>query len=217
MTTKRKYKLIVVDDHKMFLDGLLSIIQHESDYEIVYQANNGEDAKKYLDINHKEGIDLVILDINMPKMDGVALNTYIKKTYPQVKTLVISMLFEPQKILTLIRDELDGYVPKNAPKDELLTAIETILDGNKYFAESVKKAYTESVFNQRGDTSIRLTQREQQILQLIAKEYTTQEIADELFLSKYTIEGYRTSLISKLQVKNVVGLAKYAIKMGLVE
>ncbi|MBQ4822427.1 response regulator transcription factor [Aquimarina sp. MMG016] len=214
---KDRYKLIVVDDHKMFLDGLLSIISHESDYQIVYNANNGEDVKKYLDINHKEGIDLVILDINMPKMDGVSLNTYIKKTYPKVKTLVISMLFEPQKILTLTQDGLDGYVPKNAPKNELLLAIETILNGNKYFAESVKKAYTESVFNQKEEVAIKLTKREKEILQLIAKEYTTQEIADELFLSKYTIEGYRTSLISKLNVKNVVGLAKYAIKMGLVE
>jgi len=212
-----KYKLVVADDHKMFLDGLLSIISHESDYEIVYTANNGEDLKKYIDINTSENINLAILDINMPKMTGVELNRHIKKKHPTINTLIVSMLSDPHKIFELTKDGVNGYIPKNARKEELLLAIKTILSGHNYFSESIKEAYTKSVFNQPPSNTISLTKREKEILELIAKQYTTQEIADELFLSKYTIEGYRTSLISKLNVKNVVGLAKYAIKLGLVE
>lgn len=217
MTTKTKYKLIVADDHKMFLDGLRSIIDHESDYQIVFTANNGRDVQKYLEINTKEKIDLAILDINMPIMDGVALNQYIKEKHSNIKTLIVSMLSEPQKIFELTQDSVNGYVPKNAKKSELLLAIQTILNGSNYFSASIKEAYTQSIFDQKKENVVTLTKREKEILQLIAKEYTTQEIADTLFLSKYTIEGYRTSLISKLKVKNVVGLAKYAIKLGLVE
>jgi len=217
MTKKYKYKLVVADDHKMFLDGLLSIISHESDYDISYTANNGLDLKKYLDINSSDQIDLAILDINMPKMDGIALNQYIKENHPTIKTLVVSMLSEPQKIYELTQASVNGYIPKNAKKEELLKAIETILNGSNYFSDSIKEAYTKSIFEQKQNNEINLSKREKEILQLIAKEYTTQEIADKLFLSKYTIEGYRTSLISKLNVKNVVGLAKHAIKLGLVD
>ena len=208
---------MVADDHKMFLDGLLSIISHESDYDISYTANNGLDLKKYLDINSSDQIDLAILDINMPKMDGIALNQYIKENHPTIKTLVVSMLSEPQKIYELTQASVNGYIPKNAKKEELLKAIETILNGSNYFSDSIKEAYTKSIFEQKQNNEINLSKREKEILQLIAKEYTTQEIADKLFLSKYTIEGYRTSLISKLNVKNVVGLAKHAIKLGLVD
>lgn len=217
MNLKTKYKLVIADDHKMFLDGLLSILMHESDYEIVYTANNGKDIKKYLDINTKENINLAILDINMPGIDGVTLNQYIKKKHPSIKTLMVSMLTEPQKIYQLTQDGVDGYISKNAKKTELLQAIETILNGSNYFSENIKDIYTKSIFDQDKEAQIILTQREKQILQLIAQEHTTQEIADTLFLSKYTIEGYRTSLISKLKVKNLVGLAKYAIKLGLVD
>jgi len=217
MTEKYKYKLVVADDHKMFLDGLLSIISHESDYEIVYTANNGFDLKKYLDINTADQIDLAILDINMPKMDGIALNHHIKEHHPRIKTLIVSMLSDPKKIYELTQAEVNGYIPKNAKKEELLKAIDTILNGANYFADSIKDAYTKSIFEQKQNNEITLSKREKEILELIAKEYTTQEIAESLFLSKYTIEGYRTSLISKLGVKNVVGLAKYAIKLGLVD
>ncbi|WP_108805556.1 response regulator transcription factor [Aquimarina sp. Aq107] len=217
MTKSNTYKLVVADDHKMFLDGLLSIISHESDYEIVYTASNGLDLKKYLDINTTDQIDLAILDINMPKMDGVALNHYIKENHPTIKTLIVSMLSEPQKIYELTQAAVNGYIPKNAKKEELLKAIEIILKGSNYFSNSIKEAYTKSIFEQKQHNEINLSKREKEILQLIAKEYTTQEIADQLFLSKYTIEGYRTSLISKLNVKNVVGLAKHAIKLGLVD
>ncbi len=215
MTLKRR--LIVVDDHKMFLDGLLSIIANESDVEIVMTANSGENVIKYLDNIKGENIDLVVTDVNMPDVSGIDLNKHIKTKYPKIKTLVVSMLHDSKTIHTLTEDNVDGYVPKNAEKTELLLAIETILKGEKYFSDSIKQAYMQSMFTKEKEVITSLTNREKEVLKLIAEENTTQEIADQLFLSKHTIEGYRKNLISKLEVRNLAGLTKYAIKLGLLD
>jgi len=217
MTVKSKSRLIVVDDHKMFLDGLLSIINNESDFEIVMTANSGKNVIKYLDNIKGENINLVITDVNMPDVSGIELNKHIKNNYPTIKTLVVSMLHDSRTIHTLTKDNVDGYVPKNAEKTELLLAIETILKGDKYFSESIKQAYMQSMFTKENEVITSLTNREKEVLKLIALEHTTQEIADQLFLSKHTIEGYRKNLISKLEVRNLAGLTKYAIKLGLLD
>ncbi|HBS11802.1 MAG TPA: DNA-binding response regulator [Flavobacteriaceae bacterium] len=216
MTLQTK-RLIVVDDHKMFLDGLLSIIANDSDFQIVMTANSGENVIKFVDNTKGENIDLIITDISMPDVTGIELNKHIKSNYPNIKTLVVSMLHDSKTIHTLTEDNVDGYVPKNAEKTELLLAIKTILKGEKYFSESIKQAYMNSMFNKEKDVITALTNREKEVLKLIAEEFTTQEIADQLFLSKHTIEGYRKNLISKLEVRNLAGLTKYAIKLGLLD
>ncbi len=211
------YNIILVDDHKMFLDGLLSIFNNEDAYNILLTANSGENVIKYIDTNPNQPIDIVISDISMPDIDGITLNDYIKKARPEIKTLIVSMHTDTGMIDTLIKNDVDGYLSKNATQSELLLAVKTILGNDKYFSESVKQAYMNNVFNKGKDTMVTLTKREKDVLKLIAEEYTTQEIADKLFLSKHTIESYRKNLISKLNVKNLAGLTKYAIKLGLVE
>lgn len=211
------YNIILVDDHKMFLDGLLSIFNNEEAYNILLTANSGENVIKYIDTNPNQQIDIVISDISMPDIDGITLNDYIKKARPEIKTLIVSMHTDTGMIDTLIKNDVDGYLSKNATQSELLLAVKTILGNDKYFSESVKQAYMNNVFNKGKDTMVTLTKREKDVLKLIAEEYTTQEIADKLFLSKHTIESYRKNLISKLNVKNLAGLTKYAIKLGLVE
>ncbi|WP_299007041.1 response regulator transcription factor [uncultured Tenacibaculum sp.] len=211
------YNIILVDDHKMFLDGLLSIFNNEEAYNILLTANSGENVIKYIGANPNQPIDIVISDISMPDIDGITLNDYIKKTRPEIKTLIVSMHTDTGMIDTLIKNDVDGYLSKNATQSELLLAVKTILSNDKYFSESVKQAYMNNVFNKGKDTMVTLTKREKDVLKLIAEEYTTQEIADKLFLSKHTIESYRKNLISKLNVKNLAGLTKYAIKLGLVE
>lgn len=215
MTT---YKLIIADDHKMFLDGLLSILKDKKQYEIVLTANTGKNVAKYLDINNStEAIDLVITDVNMPELNGIELNRHIKSQHKNVKTLVVSMLHDATTVQTLTKDNVDGYVPKNAEKAELLIAIETILKGKKYFSQTIKDVYLKGMFSNEQSLMESLSKREKEVLKLIAEEFTTQEIADKLFLSKHTIESYRKNLISKLEVRNLAGLTKYAIKMGLLE
>lgn len=210
-----KKKIIIVDDHNMFVDGLSSILSQETDIDIVLTSSSAKQVLKYLSINRKEQIDLVITDINMPEMDGIELNANIKKDFPSVKTLVISMLHDAKKIKTLTEAEVNGYVPKNTAKQELLTAIRTILDGQNYFTSKVKELLMEEMLNVKKEKEIKLTVRETEVLRLIAQEFTTQEIAEKLFLSKHTIESYRKNLISKLGVRNLAGLTRYAIENDL--
>lgn len=214
----KKYRLVIADDHKMFLDGLLSILSSNEEYDIILTANSGKNVAKYLDINNaKEPIDLVITDVNMPDLNGIELNKHIKSNHPRTKTLVVSMLHDSVTVQTLTKENVDGYVPKNAEKEELLEAIESILGGDKYFSQSIKDVYLKGMFSNEKSLIESLSKREKEVLKLIAEENTTQEIADKLFLSKHTIESYRKNLISKLEVRNLAGLTKYAIKLGLLD
>lgn len=212
-----KYNLIIADDHKMFIDGLLSILKDVPEFSVTLTAKNGAQVAKYLDINGAAEIDLLITDLTMPELDGIALNKIVKDKFPTVKTLVVSMHIDGSMIDKLIRNNVDGYVPKNAEKEELLEAIQTIVKGEKYFSPEIKKAYTDTMFSNKKSNEVELTKREKEVLKLIAEEFTTQEIAEKLFLSKHTIESYRKNLISKLQVKNLAGLTKHAIKIGLLD
>ena len=211
------YNLIIADDHKMFIDGLMSILQDAPEFSVTTTAKNGAQVVKYLDINGVDDLHLLITDLTMPEMDGIELNKIVKEKYPTLKTLVVSMHIDSGMIDKLIRNNVDGYVPKNAEKDELLEAIRTIVKGEKYFSTEIKRAYTDAMFEQKKQEEVSLTDREKEVLKLIAEENTTQEIADKLFLSKHTIESYRKNLISKLQVKNLAGLTKHAIKMELLD
>lgn len=212
-----KHNLIIADDHKMFLDGLLSILQTTKEYNVILTAKSGENIVKYLNNNPDENVSLVITDISMPNMDGITLNKLIKEKHPQIKTLIVSMLCDANKIEELIKDDVDGYVPKNAEKTEFLKAIKEIIQGKKYFSKEIMDFYMESTFTKKREQEIKLTDREIDVIKLIAQEYTTQEIADQLYLSKHTIESYRKNLISKLNVRNLAGLTKYALKMGYIE
>ena len=208
-------KIIIVDDHKMFVDGLSSILSQEKDIDIVLTSSSANQVLTYLKANPEENIDLVITDINMPEMDGIELNAHIKEDFPTVKTLVVSMLHDAKKIKTLTEAHVNGYVSKNTTKQELIQAIQTILGGENYFTSAVKDLLMEAILSGKKEEEIKLTSREIEVIKLIAKEFTTQEIADKLFLSKHTIESYRKNLISKLGVRNLAGLTRYAIESGL--
>ncbi len=210
-----KHNIILADDHKLFLEGLIKLIEKETDLHVLYYAHNGKLVMNYLDQHPEQQVDLVITDISMPDVNGIVLNNHIKETRPEISTLVVSMHTDNNMIDALIQQNVDGYISKNADSDELLAAIKAILKGGKYFSEAIKKDYMNSVFNKEKETLEMLTSREKDVLKLIAEEYTTQEIADKLFLSKHTIESYRKTLILKLKVRNLAGLTRYAVKLGL--
>lgn len=210
-----KHNIILADDHKLFLEGLTRLIAQEKDFHVLYYAHNGQLVMNYLDQHPDEQVDLVITDISMPDIDGITLNNYIKEKRPEIGTLVVSMHTDSNIIDALIQNNVDGFLSKNADSEELLEAVKTILKGGKYFSEAVKQEYLKSVFNKEKETLEMLTSREKDVLKLIAEEYTTQEIADKLFLSKHTIESYRKTLILKLKVRNLAGLTRYAVKLGL--
>lgn len=211
------YSVIIADDHAMFIDGLTSILSEEKDIDVLLAATDGEQVIRYLKANPGLKVDLVITDISMPGTDGVALNAAIKEAFPDIKTLVVSMLEDAKKIKTLTEHKVNGYISKNSEKRELLQAIRTILNGDNYFSARIKEVMMKAMFEANNKPQVVLTQREKEVIKLIAREFTTQEIADQLFLSKHTIESYRKSLISKLEVRNLAGLTRYAIENDLID
>lgn len=211
-----KIKLIIADDHTMFLQGIISLIEHESSIKIVGKAVNGIEVLNILKI---QSADMVILDISMPEMDGIELSKILKKEYPFIKIIIVSTHSNAKIISRLIRIGVNGYLLKNAEKAELLEAIYTVADGKNYFSKDVEDQYLSN--NQKIEKQIsnltELSSREKEILVLIAHEYNTAEIAEKTFISLNTVNTHRRNLLSKLNAKNTAGLVKYAVENGLVD
>ncbi len=208
------HNLVIVDDHNMYLEGILSILNTREKYNILLASNKGKDVLEFLKTGEQENVDLILSDISMPEINGISLTKQIKTTNPAIKVLIVSMHNDPYKTDALINLGVDGYIPKDATKTEFFHAIELVLKGEKYFSKEIENKYLESKKN-NDLVKVKLTKRETEVIKLIAEEYTTQEIADQLFISKHTVESYRKNLILKLNVKNIAGLTKYALKMDV--
>jgi two-component system, NarL family, response regulator DegU len=221
--TKKKMKKIriaLVDDHTLFRKGLSSILSQSDDIEIVFEATNGMEF-----LNHEQygNIDLVLLDIQMPVLDGIGTTKRIREKDNDLKIIILSMHDEDQFILHLMELGAHGYLLKDTDTDEVLSAIRKVYDSGVYFSEFVsrlmfrkmsKAPTTKSkIFNFKTD----LSQRELEILNHICEGMTTSEIADKVCISPRTVEGHRLRIMEKLGVKNTAKLVAYAIKNGLVE
>jgi DNA-binding NarL/FixJ family response regulator len=209
-------KIIIADDHNMFLEGIASLLSNSDDVEIVGKASNGKEALSLLE---KTKTDIIVLDISMPEMDGIEVAKYIKKKYPDLKTLILSTHSNSHMIAKLIRIGIDGYLLKNAEKDELLYAIKKIKSGSIYYSKEVTEIHNEydSNLKQNLATTTELSNREKEILILIAQQLTAAEIAEKTFISLNTVNTHKRNLLSKLNVKNTAGLVKYAIELGLLD
>lgn len=211
-----KLKLIIADDHTMFLQGIVSLIENESRIKIIGKAVNGIEVLNILKI---QSADMVILDISMPEMDGIELSKILKKEYPFIKIIIVSTHSNAKIISRLIRIGVNGYLLKNAEKSELLEAIYSVAAGRNYFSEEVEEQYrnnSEKIEKQISNIT-ELSSREKEILILIAQEYNTAEIAEKTFISFNTVNTHRRNLLSKLNAKNTAGLVKYAVENGLVD
>jgi len=214
-------RVLITDDHQMFIDGIKALLVDSKEVHVVAMANNGEEA---LDRLKKQPIDVVIMDINMPVMNGIEATKQIREKYPDVKVLALTMYIEKELITEIVKAGATGYILKNTGKEELITAITTIAKGEKFYSSDVALKmldakttleYVEDIDNQ--NRNINLTKREKEILKLITMEYTTPQIAEKLLISYFTVETHRKNLIRKLNVKNVAGLVKIAIQNGLVD
>lgn len=211
-----KINLLIADDHTMFLQGIMSLLEKEPNIGTVDTAINGIEA---LEIIKKGNIDFIILDISMPEMDGIELSKILKKEYPDVKILIVSTHSNVMMISRLIRIGVNGYLLKNAEKSELLKAINAIASGENYFAEELEEKHlsNSSKIEKQVSNLTELSSREKEILILIAHEYNTAEIAEKTFISLNTVNTHRRNLLSKLNAKNTAGLVKYAVENGLVD
>lgn len=224
-------RLMLADDHRMFLDGLSELIALISGVEVVATAINGVEVMQLLE---KVPCDLVIMDIQMPVQDGLATTRLIKKHYPRTKVLILTMNSEFSLIKHLLAAGALGYILKTTGREELERAIRRVSAGLTYFSEAVAMELARqympksTVLSPLADTGlpatepagkvlISLTEREKEIIALVAREYSTPEIANILFLSPATVDTHRRNIIHKLGVKNVAGLTRYALKNGLVD
>ena len=213
-----KINVLLADDHELVLDGLKLILSQRDDIEVVGEAHDGETIL-YLLTKIPE-LDVVVLDINMPKKDGIQVTKEIKERYPEVKVLILSMYNRKEFVKNLIDAGIDGYILKNAGKMELLKAIDTLVTGEPYYGDEITKTIMKSyqknkVFDNPSDVA--LSEREKEIVALIANENTTQEIAEKLFISPYTVDTHRKNILSKLDVKNAAGIMKFALQTGIIK
>ena len=209
--------VIIVDDHQMFIDGIKSLLKGEKEVCVIGEALNG---KILVELLKYKIPDIVLMDINMPEMDGIEATKYLTANLPQIKIIMLSMHSNTEFIAGLIEAGASGYILKNTGKKELLEAIHRVADGKTHFSGEITQLMMDSFKNPARKTHkpelMQLTDREKEVLKLIAEECSTKEIAEKLFISPNTVETHRKNLFSKLKVKNLAGLVKYALQTGLI-
>jgi len=211
-------RVLIADDHQVLIDGIKAMLNKETEINVIDYALDGEELFEKLE---KEIPDVILLDINMPKIDGIDACKRITKEYPSAKVLALTMYGEGSFISSMLKNGAHGYLLKNSSKEELLQAIKTVHQGENYYSPEVTSNLISSLLPGKKVSSStllpKITRREKEILILIVDEYTTHEIADKLFISLSTVETHRANLLSKLSVKNTAGLVRIAIEKGLVD
>ncbi len=203
-----KTSIFIVDDHYLVIEGIRSLLQHEKNMEWMGHAMNAASCLDYLK-RHRP--DVILMDVNLPDKSGTELCQEVKKLYPNVLILGLSTFNQQAVVRNMIDNGASGYVLKNATKEELLEAIELVINGETYFSQEVVHSLNEPQPHQPV-----ITRREKEVLQLIAEGLTNGQIADKLFISIPTVNTHRKSIIEKFDVKNTAALIGKAIKTGII-
>jgi len=207
--------LLIADDHQLIIDGLTKILETEKTIGEIYSANNGREA---VDKVSTHNIDCVIMDINMPVLNGLEATKLIKKERPEIKIIVVSMLCDAAIVSKMMKAGADAFINKDTGKSELLKAINKVMHGEKYISPEIST----NLFAHLSDRDVsgtenekHLTTREIEIIRYIADGLTNNEIADKLFLSTGTVDTHRKNMLAKLHLKNSAALVKYAAEHKL--
>lgn len=209
-----RIKILVVDDHAIMRDGIRALLSLHDDIEIVGEASEGKEA---IDKAQELAPDVIVMDIAMPGMDGLEATRRIRKRSPTAKVIVLTQYDNKEYVLSVIKAGAAGYVPKRALGSELVSAIRVVCRGDSFLYPSAATALIEGYRQQaEGEPYDRLTEREREILKLIADGHTSREIADMLFISLKTVLGHRAKTMEKLDLHNRTELIKYAMRKGLV-
>ena len=211
-----KTKILLVDDHKILRDGICSIVKGYPDMEVIGEAADG---KKALQLVEELSPDVVIMDISMPDLNGIDATRRIISDHPKIKVIALSMHHDKQFVSEIFKAGASGYLLKDCAFDELEHAVRIVMDGKTYINPQIASLVIESLVNQPPTSSPKsfslLTDREREVLQLIAEGQSTKEIAGKLSVSAKTIESHRRQVMGKLNIRNVAELTKYAIREGL--
>lgn len=209
-----KIKVLVVDDHAIMRDGIRALLSLHDDIEIVGEASEGKEA---IDKVEEFAPNVIVMDIAMPGMDGLEATRRITKRNPRAKVIFLTQYDNKEYVLSTIKAGASGYIPKQAVGSELVSAIRAVCRGDSFLYPSAAAALIEGYRRQGEEEPYdRLTEREREILRLIADGHTSREIADMLFVSLKTVLGHRAKIMEKLDLHNRTELIKYAIRKGLV-
>lgn len=210
-------RVITVDDHKIFRDGIASLLATDPNMEIVGEAENEEQLLKLLE---QQDADVILMDIHLKDSNGINITSRIKKEKPDIKVLAFSMHNQVDYVIKMLEAGASGYLIKDAGKEEMIRAINVVASGNTYYSNEISTLILQALNKKNEPESKRnstLTKREIEILKLIANEYSNPEIAEKLHISVRTVDTHRRNLLEKLDVKNTAGLVKYAIKENLID
>lgn len=210
-------QILIADDHTMFVDGIDSILQTEEDMVTVGRCYDG---KAVMEMIEKKDVDVLLLDVNLPEMNGMEVCKEALKIKPKLKILAISMFNEESFVSEILNNGAKGYILKNTGREELLQAIRTVYKDESYFSKEVTETIMKGLMNKRkavinANNYPKISRREKEVLKLIIEEFTTQEIANELFISLKTVESHRSNLLSKLNARNTAGLVRTTIENNL--
>jgi len=208
--------ILLVDDHRLIREGISQYLAGDETFKVVAEASNGIEA---LDELKEKKVDVALVDIRMPHMDGIELTKKIFSDYPDVKVIALTMLNDNLHIKKMMNAGALGYVLKNCSQSELKKAISTVSTRDTYYSPEVTETVMNAMMKKKGTSAIDmpLTEREKEVLKLIVEEQTNQEIADQLFISIRTVDAHKRNLLEKTGAKNLAGLVIYAINNGLVE
>ncbi|MBW2429272.1 MAG: response regulator transcription factor [Deltaproteobacteria bacterium] len=215
---KKKLNIVLADDHTILREGLRALLTADSNFEIVGEACDGREAVRFVE---KLGPDLLLMDLSMPRMSGMDAIREIKKRHPETKIIALTVHKTEEYLLTTLRAGADGYVLKDATHDELIMAIKNVMGGKSYLSPGVSEKIIEGyLVGKESNRSLSswesLSQREREVLKLIAEGYKNKEIAEELYISLKTVEKHRANLMKKLDLHNAAALTVYAVDRGLV-
>jgi DNA-binding NarL/FixJ family response regulator len=204
--------ILLVDDHPIMQDGVKALLASENQFQVKASAKTVGEAEFHLS---RASFNLLITDLNLPDQSGLVLIKAARTRYPEMKIIVLSMHDEPHLIRDILKEGVHGYILKSATNDELKKAIAKVMEGKRFVSEDISGLLLED-FNSKEKHQL-LTEREREIVQLIAKEYSNKEIAEELFISERTVETHRKNIFRKTNTNSVVGLLKFAYSNHLIK
>lgn len=208
------FRLIIADDHQLLIDGLTAVLNDNADWELLPAVNNG---KQLLYVLEKMPVDLVLLDLNMPQLDGIKTLEILKQVYPAIKVLVLTNYGQLQLQAEVRKIGAEGYLLKNSPAAVLREAITALLNGDTYYRETEEPPAEENTwFLDDFMKKYQLTRREVEIIKMIGLELTSKEISDRLYISELTVSTHRKNILRKLNVKNMAGVVNFAREHSLI-
>jgi len=217
MQSQEQIKVFIVDDHEIFRNGLKMVINRFKNAKVIAEATSG---KEFLELLDKNLPDIVLMDIEMPEMNGIEATKKALEKYPELKIIALSMFNEDNYVESMIDSGVRGFLLKNINKEKLGKALETVQKGGNYYSEELWEFFTRRISTheeKNKNEEYKLTKREQEILDMLSQGMSNKEIADKLFVSERTVIGHKSNLLAKTQCRNTLCLITYAIKNKMVD